>query len=83
LKLFPPGCCQGNGKVGELARFSKIGMTEKNLELFFKERVEFEKLLDRRDNADRVGLNHLVLFIGDCIEVVVDVCLEKGGVFNR
>ena len=54
----------------------KIGMAQKDLQLFFEERIELQKFFDRRDDADRIGLQ----LFGDAscgdIVMVFDLGLE-------
>ena len=55
LKLLAARGRERDGKVSQSPWLGEIGVTQKDLELLFEERIEFEQFLDRRDDADRIG----------------------------
>jgi hypothetical protein len=52
-------------------------MAQKDLELFLEERVEFEKLFDRRDDADRIGFQLARQILERWIFVIRNLRLEE------
>ncbi len=82
LQFFSGSCCQGHSKIGQLAGFSEIGMAQKDLQLFFEERIEFQQLFDRGDDADGIGLNSSVMTwsVFDNSDFAFSICFQNRSV---
>ncbi len=76
LQFLARGSRQRHGKIGQFSRFCKVGVAEENLQFFFEKRVELEKILNRRDDADRIGLELLRALL-DHIVVVFHAGFEN------